>query len=158
MVDLEDGVDILALFAHKPGRRRVLASRAGYGFVLPEDEAIAFRKAGKQVLNVDQAGAAACLEAEGDHLAVIGDNGKLLIFPLNDLPQMARGKGVKLQSYRQGGLRDAAVFFAGDGATWTDAAGRVRVWSEWRDWLGRRAGAGRLAPKGFPASKRFRPK
>jgi topoisomerase-4 subunit A len=158
MVDLEDGVDILALFAHQPGRRRALASKAGYGFVLPEDEAIAFRKAGKQVLNVDGAGAAACLEADGDHLAVIGENGKLLIFPLSDLPQMARGKGVKLQSYRQGGLRDAAVFFAADGATWTDGAGRVRAWSEWRDWLGRRAGAGKLAPKGFPASKRFRPK
>jgi len=110
------------------------------------------------VLNVDGAGAAACLEADGDHLAVIGDNGKLLIFPLSDLPQMARGKGVKLQSYRQGGLRDATVFFASDGATWTDGAGRVRAWIEWRDWLGRRAGAGRLAPKGFPASKRFRPK
>ncbi len=157
MVDLEDRVEILALFAHKPGRRRVLVSKAGYGFILPEGEAIALRKAGKQVLTVDGA-AAACLDAEGDHLAVIGDNGKILIFPLAELPQMARGKGVRLQNYREGGVRDAAVFFASDGATWTDGAGRLHAWPEWRDWLGKRAGAGKLAPKGFPASRRFRPK
>ena len=88
---------------------------------------------------------------------MIGDNGKILIFPLAELPTMARGKGVKLQSFRQGGLRDALVFAAADGAAWTDASGRNRAWPEWRDWLGRRASAGRLAPKGFPASKRFRP-
>jgi topoisomerase-4 subunit A len=76
---------------------------------------------------------------------------------LADLPEMPRGKGVKLQGYRQGGLRDAAVFAAAEGLAWTDAAGRTRAWPEWRDWQGRRAGAGKLAPRGFPASKRFRP-
>ena len=158
MVDLEDRVEILAVFTHKPGRRRVLASGAGYGFIMPEDEAIAMRRAGKQMLNVDAAGAAVCLEAEGDHIAVIGDNGKILIYPLADLPEMARGKGVKLQNYRVGGLRDATVFFAGEGATWIDGAGRVHAWPEWREWLGKRAGAGRLAPRGFPSSRRFRPR
>ncbi|MGI8840456.1 MAG: DNA topoisomerase IV subunit A [Caulobacteraceae bacterium] len=158
MVDLEDRVEILALFAHAPGRRRVLVSKAGYGFILPEDEAIALRKAGKQVLTVDGSGAAACPDADGDHLAIIGDNGKILIFPLAELPRMARGKGVKLQNYREGGLRDAAVFLASDGAAWTDGAGRVHAWPEWRDWLGKRAGAGRMAPRGFPASRRFRPR
>jgi topoisomerase IV subunit A len=155
MLDLDDRVDILDVFAHKPGRKRVLVSKAGYGFVMPEDEAIAFRRAGKQVLNGE---AAVSLEAAGDHLAVIGDNGKLLIFRLDELPEMPRGKGVKLQSYREGGLRDAAIFASEEGASWTDAAGRVRAWSEWRDWLGRRAGAGKLAPRGFPTSKRFRPR
>jgi topoisomerase-4 subunit A len=155
MLDLEDRVDIIDVFAHKPGRKRVLASKAGYGFVLPEDEAISFRRAGKQVLNGE---AVISLEVAGDHLAVIGDNGKVLIFPLAELPQMPRGKGVKLQSYREGGLRDAAVFSADEGASWTDTAGRTRVWTDWREWVGRRAGAGRLAPKGFPASKRFRPR
>jgi len=155
MLDLDDRVDLIDVFAHKPGRKRVLASKAGYGFIMPEDEAIAFRRAGKQVLNGE---AVVSLEAAGDHLAVIGDNGKVLIFPLAELPEMPRGKGVKLQSYREGALRDAAVFNAEDGASWTDAAGRTRVWADWRDWLGRRAGAGRLAPKGFPASKRFRPR
>jgi topoisomerase-4 subunit A len=116
------------------------------------------RRAGKQVLSVDAAGAGFCLAADGDHLAVVGDNGKALIFPLAELPEMPRGKGVKLQSYREGGLRDGLIFKAEDGAAWTTADGRSRAWTDWRDWLGRRAGAGRLVPKGFPASKRFRPK
>jgi topoisomerase-4 subunit A len=155
MLDLDDRVDIVDVFAHKPGRKRVLASKAGYGFIMPEDEAIAFRRAGKQVLNGE---AVVSLEAAGDQIAVIGDNGKLLIFPLAELPEMPRGKGVKLQSYREGGLRDAAVFKSEEGASWTDSAGRARAWPEWRDWQGRRAAAGKLAPRGFPSSKRFRPR
>ncbi|HVN01086.1 MAG TPA: DNA topoisomerase IV subunit A [Caulobacteraceae bacterium] len=158
LLDLDDRVHILALFAHRPGGKRVLASRAGYGFVMPEDEAVAMRRAGKQVLTVDEAGACFCLPAEGDHLAVAGDNGKALIFPLAELPEMPRGKGVKLQSYREGGLRDGLVFAGAEGAAWTDAAGRARAWADWRGWIGRRAGAGKLVPKGFPASKRFRPR
>ena len=158
MIDLDDKVDILDVFAHKPGRRRVLASKAGYGFVMVEDEAVAFRRAGKQVLVVDGKGAAICLEADGDHLAMVGDNGKCLIFPLSELPDMTRGKGVKLQSYREGGLRDVTAFGAETGAAWIDAGGRNREWSDWRQWLGRRASAGKASPKGFPASKRFRPK
>jgi topoisomerase-4 subunit A len=157
MVDLDDRVGILAVFPHKPGRRRLLASRAGYGFILPEEEAVAFRKAGKQVLSVGAAEAAACLTLDGDTVAVVGDNGKILAFPVAELPEMTRGKGVKLQSYRQGGLRDAMVFSAADGLAWTDAAGRTRAWPEWREWQGKRAGAGKMAPRGFPASKRFRP-
>ncbi|HZZ90181.1 MAG TPA: DNA gyrase subunit A, partial [Caulobacteraceae bacterium] len=157
LLDLDDRVSILALFVYKPGAKRVLASKAGYGFIMPEDEAVAMRRAGKQVLGVDQAGACFCLPASGDHLAVIGDNGKALIFPLSELPEMPRGKGVKLQSYREGGLRDGLVFKAADGAAWTTADGRTRAWPDWREWLGRRGSAGRLAPRGFPASKRFRP-
>ncbi len=110
------------------------------------------------MLNVDGGAALICLEAEGDQVAVIGDNGKILIFAMEELPEMPRGKGVKLQSYREGGLRDALVFKAEDGAAWTDSAGRTRAWPEWRDWSGRRSSAGKLAPKGFPTSKRFRPK
>ena len=102
----------------------MLVSRAGYGFIMPEDEAVAFRKAGKQVLSVDPRGAAPVLRRRGRHLAVVGDNGKALIFPLAELPEMPRGKGVKLQSYREGGLRDAQVFSADEGLYWTDAAGR----------------------------------
>ncbi|MDB5451196.1 MAG: parC, partial [Phenylobacterium sp.] len=139
--------------------KRVLASREGYGFILPQDEAIAFRRAGKQVLNVGAKGAAAALPlTAADHLAVIGDNGKILVFPVDELPEMPRGKGVKLQAYREGGLKDAMVFNADEGASWIDAGGRNRQWPEWRDWLGKRAGAGKLFPKGFPTTKRFRPK
>ena len=155
MLDLDDRVGLVDVFAHKPGRKRLIASKAGYGFILPEDEAIAFRRAGKQVLNGE---AVVSLEMDGDRVAVIGDNGKILIFGADELPEMPRGKGVKLQSYREGGLRDALVFSAEAGAAWTDSAGRTRVWPEWRDWVGKRSASGKMAPKGFPASKRFRPK
>jgi topoisomerase-4 subunit A len=158
MLDLDDRVSILDIFAYRPGARRVLASKAGYGFVMPEDDAVAMRRAGKQVLNVDAAEACFCLPVDGDHLAVVGDNGKALIFPMSELPEMPRGKGVKLQSYREGGLRDGLVFTAAEGAAWTTADGRSRAWPDWRQWLGKRASAGKLVPKGFPASKRFRPR
>jgi topoisomerase-4 subunit A len=164
MIDLDDKVGLIDVFPHKPGTKRILASKQGYGFILPEEEAIAFRRAGKQVLNAGDPskkgeGAAVCLAlGNADHLAVIGDNGKLLVFPTAELPEMPRGKGVKLQSYREGGLRDAAAFSEPEGMTTVDPSGRTRAWPEWRDWLGRRAGAGKLAPKGFPATKRFRPK
>jgi topoisomerase-4 subunit A len=154
MIELDDKVDILDVRAHRPGRKLVLASKAGYGFVLPEEEAIANRKAGKQALNVDHRGAAFLLPATGDQLAVIGDNGKALIFPLSELPEMPRGKGVKLQGYREGGLRDGLVFSSDEGPNVVDSGGRNRKWDDWREWIGRRAGAGRLVPKGFP--KRFR--
>ncbi|HQT55178.1 MAG TPA: DNA topoisomerase IV subunit A [Phenylobacterium sp.] len=158
MLDLDDKTDIIDIFPFKAGSRRVIASKEGYGFVMPEEEAISARRAGKQVLNVGAKGAAFAMPATGDHLGVIGDNGKILIFPLAELPEMPRGKGVKLQTYREGGLRDAIVFNETDGATWIDPAGRTRVWAEWKDWLARRAAAGKLAPKGFPTSKRFKPK
>jgi topoisomerase-4 subunit A len=155
MVDLDDRVKIVDVFPHKAGRKRFLASKEGYGFVMPEDEALAFRRAGKQVLNGT---AVVSLEVVGDRVAVIGDNGKILIFDIEELPEMPRGKGVKLQSYREGGLRDALVFIADAGAAWIDSAGRTREWADWKDWIGKRAGAGKLAPKGFPTSKLFRPR
>ena len=158
MIELDDKVGIEAVFTHKPGRKLILASRMGYGFVMPEEEAIASKRGGKQVLTVDAKGVAACLTLEGDQLAVVGDNGKILIFPTSELPEMPRGKGVKLQAYREGGLRDATAFAEVDGASWIDGAGRTHQWDAWREWLGRRAGAGKLTPKGFPATKRFRPR
>lgn len=158
MLDLEDKVGIVDIFPYKAGAKRVIASKEGYGFILPEEECLSARRAGKQVLNAGAKGAAFALPMSGDHFAVIGDNGKILIFPLSELPEMPRGKGVKLQTYREGGLRDGMVFNAEDGGSWIDTAGRTRVWGEWREWLGRRAAAGKLAPKGFPTSKRFKPK
>lgn len=158
MIELDDKVKIVDVFPFKAGRKRILASKLGYGFLMPEEEALANRKAGKQVLTVDAAGAAFCMEAVGDQLAVIGDNGKILIFPIEELPEMPRGKGVKLQSYREGGLRDGLSFNAETGAYWIDTAGRRRDWAEWKEWVGRRAGAGKLAPRGFATNKRFKPK
>ena len=158
MIELDDGTGIVDLFPFKAGRKRVAASTGGYGFLLSEDELVANRKAGKSVLNVDTGHALALAPAEGDHLAVVGDNGKLLVFPLSELPEMGRGKGVKLQSYREGGLRDLLVFAEADGLSTVDPAGRRREWADWRDWSGRRASSGKLAPRGWPANKRFRPK
>jgi topoisomerase-4 subunit A len=158
MVELDDKVGIEAVFPHRPGRKLILASKMGYGFIMPEEEAIASKRGGKQVLTVDSKGVAVCQFLAGDQLAVVGDNGKILVFPLEELPEMPRGKGVKLQTYREGGLRDALAFKAEDGPSWTTSDGRSRAWPEWREWAGRRAGAGKLAPKGFPASKRFKPK
>ncbi len=158
MLDLDDKTKLTAVFPFRAGRKRVLASSAGYGFLVAEDELLANRRAGKSVLNVDDGESRLCLEADGDQLAVVGDNGKVLVFPLAELPEMARGKGVKLQAYREGGLRDGMVFTEAEGGYWTDSGGRRRDWREWREWSGRRAGSGRVAPRGFPASKRFRPK
>ncbi len=155
MIELDDRVKIVDVFPFKAGAKRLIASKEGYGFVLPEEEALANRKAGKQVLNGE---ALVSLPVTGDQAAVIGDNGKLLIFPVAELPEMPRGKGVKLQSFKEGGLRDVAVFAAEDGLATVDPSGRTRVWAEWKEWVGRRAASGRLAPKGFPATKRFRPR
>ena len=158
MIDLEDRVDVVDIFPYRAGAKRLLASKAGYGFVMPEDDAITNRKAGKPVLTVDKAGALACLPITGDRVAVVGDNGKALIFNLDELPEMPKGKGVKLQSYREGALRDIMLFNAETGAAWIDKGGRNVAWPEWSQWVGKRASAGRLVPKGFPAAKRFRPK
>ena len=99
MIDLDDRVGIVDVFVHRAGAKRILASKEGYGFILPEEEAIAFRRAGKQVLNPGPKGALISLPlGAADHLAVIGDNGKILIFPVGELPEMPRGKGVKLQT------------------------------------------------------------
>jgi topoisomerase-4 subunit A len=157
MIDLDDKVGIEAVFPHKPGRKLILASKAGYGFILPEDEALASKRGGKQVLTAE-GGVAACMPATGDQLAVVGDNGKILIFAMDELPEMSRGKGVKLQSYREGGLRDVMTFTAAEGPSWVTSDGRSRAWPDWRDWAAKRAGSGKLAPRGFPASKRFKPK
>ncbi len=160
MVDLEENHDFVEAFVHQPGRKLLLASTAGYGFIVPEDEVIASTRKGKQVMNISEPDEARlAVPVEGDHVAVIGENRKLLVFPLDEVNEMARGKGVILQRYKDGGLWDARVFYRAQGLTWVDAANRTFTleWSELRDWIGTRAQAGRLAPKGFPRSGRFGP-
>lgn len=160
MVDLEAGHDLVEAFIHEPGRRLLVASTAGYGFVVAEDEIVAMTRKGKQVLNV-AAGQEAklCTPVNGDHVAVLGDNRKLLLFPLEELNELTRGKGVRLQRYRDGGLGDAKVFSASQGLTWLDGAGRTFTldMDAATEWLGSRAQAGRLAPRGFPRANRFGP-
>jgi topoisomerase-4 subunit A len=158
MVDIDEGHDLVDLFVHRPGAKRVIASSVGNGFVVPEDELIANTRKGKQVLNVSGAEEAKVIApVAGDRIAVIGQNRKLLIFPLDQLPEMSRGKGVRIQKYKDGGISDVKVFDAGEGLTWTDSSGRNfnKPMSDLADWLGERAQAGRVAPSGFPRNNRF---
>jgi len=156
MVDLPQDVEILMLFIHKPGRKLLLASSAGDGFVVPEDEVIAQTRGGKQVLNVRAPNTAAvCRPVLGDHVAVVGENRKVLVFALDELPEMARGKGVRLQKYKDGGLSDATTFDFSEGLSWLDPAGRTRTETALAEWTGKRAGAGRMAPRGFPRDNKF---
>ena len=146
MIDLDEKAEIVNLLAHQAGGRLLVASKAGYGFVAPEDELLAQKRGGKQVLNGEMLSA---IRVAGDHVATVGDNIKALIFPIAELPEMGRGKGVKLQSYKQGGLADVTVFDGAHGPEWTDGGGRRRQWPDWKDWLGKRAGAGRQGPRGL---------
>ena len=124
------------------------------GFVVAEDDAVAPRRAGKQVLKLGDGEAAACARVAGDTVAVIGENRKLAVFPLSELPEMPRGRGVKLQSYREGGLSDVTTFALADGLSWKTGAGS-RTEKIPESAVGKRAQAGRAAMRGFPRSNRF---
>ncbi|MGE5539102.1 MAG: DNA topoisomerase IV subunit A [Gemmatimonas sp.] len=155
MVDLGNDDDIVALFVHKPGRKLLVASSDGRGFIVNEDEVLAQTRAGKQALNVkDGVTAKAAVPAEGDHVAVIGDNRKLLIFGLDEVPEMARGRGVILQKYGDGGLADVKVFTKKEGLTWRQGE-KEKIETDLRDWLGKRSQAGRLPPQGLARQKSF---
>ncbi len=158
MVDMDQDQDIVAVFVHKPGRKLLVASTDARGFIVPEADVVANTRKGKQVLNVGApAEASLCVPADGDHIAVIGANRKLLVFPLEQVAVMSRGRGVRLQRYKDGGISDAVVFKAEDGLSWMDSSGRsfTRSMIELADWRGDRAQAGRLPPQGFPRSNKF---
>ena len=156
--DMEQEADLISVFPYQGGRKFLVGSTQGRGFVVAEDECLANTRKGKQVLNValpDEARAVAVVE--GELVACIGENRKMVIFPLDQVPEMVRGRGVRLQRYKDGGLSDLKTFEAGDGLSWTDSAGRAfsLTLKELADWRGNRADAGRLAPKGFPRTNRF---
>ncbi|WP_421906055.1 DNA topoisomerase IV subunit A [Mameliella sp.] len=156
MVDLPNEAEIIDIFIHKPGRKLLVASSAGDGFIVPEDEVIAQTRSGKQVLNVRAPSRAmVCKPVDGDHVAVVGENRKVLVFALEELPEMGRGKGVRLQKYKDGGLSDARTFTLGEGLSWQDPAGRTRTETALEEWTGKRAGTGRMAPRGFPRDNKF---
>ncbi len=160
MVDLEENHDFTECFVHQPGRKLLVASTGGYGFVVPEEEVIAATRKGKQILNIaaDEE-ARICVPVDGDHVATVGENRKMLVFKLDEVNEMTRGKGTILQRFKDGALADARVFYKKEGLTWLDAANRTFTleWSELREWVGSRAQAGHLAPKGFPRSNKFGP-
>ena len=150
MIDLDEKAEIINLVAHEPGARLLFASAAGYGFVAPENDLLAHKRGGKQVLNGEMKTMLRVpSNPAADHVAVIGENIKTLIFKLEELPEMSRGKGVKLQNYKQGGMVDVTLFNAEAGPEWVDGGGRRRNWPDWKDWVGKRAGAGRQGPRGL---------
>jgi topoisomerase-4 subunit A len=157
-IDLEQEADVVSVFPHKSERKFLLASRDGRGFIVAESECLANTRKGKQVLNVDAPDEVRALATvAGELVAVIGENRKMLVFPIEQVPEMTRGRGVRLQRYKDGGLSDITTFLAEQGLSWVDSAGRTFALSlrELADWRGNRADAGRLAPKGFPKSNRF---
>jgi topoisomerase-4 subunit A len=156
MVDLPNECDITDLMIFHPAERLLIASTAGDGFIVPSDEVLAMTRAGKAVLTVREGvKTAVCRKVSGDHVAVVGENRKMLVFALAELPEMARGKGVRLQKYKDGGLSDAMPFAMADGLTWKDPAGRTRTEADLTEWQGARATAGKMAPRGFPRDNRF---
>ncbi len=158
MVELGEAETPIALFVHDPDARYVIASDDGRGFQVAGKDFLSGTRKGKQVLN-PAAGAEARVvrPVSGDMIAVAGDNRKVLVFPLSELPEMARGRGVRLQKYRDGGLADLTTFDAATGLSWVDTSGRTWTVEDYDEWRGNRAAAGRMAPKGFPRSNRFRP-
>ncbi len=158
LADMEDGEDVAAVFVYKAGVKMVVASTDGRGFVASQDDMLGNTKKGKMLLNVEAPAKARFIVAvEGDHVAAIGENRKLLCFPVSEIPEMTRGKGVRLQRYKDGGMSDIKTFAMDAGLAWTDPGGRVfNVAREnLAEWTGHRAEAGRLPPKGFPKANRF---
>jgi topoisomerase-4 subunit A len=156
MVDLPNEAEIIDIFVHDPDRKLLVASTAGDGFVVPEAEVLAQTRTGKQVLNVRaDTRALLCKPVRGDSVAVVGENRKVLVFGLDELPEMGRGKGVRLQRYKDGGLSDATTFTRAEGLSWLDPAGRTRTETDLGEWTGKRASAGRMAPRGFPRDNKF---
>ena len=156
-IDLENA-DVVAALAYQGGRKFLVASHQGNGFVVAEDECLGTTRKGKQVLNLKAPDkAAAMTTVDGELAAAIGGNRKMVIFALNQVPEMGRGRGVRLQRYKEKGLSDVTTFTADAGLSWTDTAGRsfTLPMKELKDWRGNRADAGRIAPKGFPKNNKF---
>jgi len=158
MVDMENDQDILTAFVHDASRKLLIVSTGGNGFVIAETEMVANTRKGKQIMNVSMPDETKLVvPVIGDHVAVVGENRKMLTFPLSQVPEMSRGKGVRLQRYKDGGVSDVKCFAIATGLSWEDSAGRSfsKVGDELLEWMGDRAGVGRSVPKGFPRSGKF---
>jgi topoisomerase-4 subunit A len=150
MLDMGDST-IVQMMLHRGGRRFLLAASDGRGFLAPEDDVVAQTRTGKQVLLLGTgAEARVCIVVDGDTVAVIGDNRKLLLFPLAEVPEMARGRGVALQKFKDGQLADARTFRWADGGWWRGGGD-----TDLRPWRGERGQAGRLPPPGFPRARKL---
>ncbi|MEQ9327723.1 MAG: DNA topoisomerase IV subunit A [Rhodospirillales bacterium] len=154
-IDLPNDHDIVDMFVHQPQRKLLVASSSGKGFIVSENDVVAQTRSGTQILTVKgDAEAMVCRAAAGDSVAVVGENRKILVFALEEIPEMTRGQGVMLQRYKDGGMSDVKVFTATDGLSWRIGE-RTRTETDLTPWLGKRGSAGRLAPRGFATSNRF---
>ena len=155
-LEVPESETIVSMFVPQDKTRRIVASSKGYGFIVPEAELISSTRKGKIILNVGpKESMAVCIKVEGDLTASIGKNRKLVIFKTDELPEMVRGKGVKIQSFGDGGLIDLKTFNKADGLTWIDSGGRQQSADDWKDWIGKRAQSGRLPPRGFNKNGKF---
>ncbi|KZY55118.1 DNA topoisomerase IV subunit A [Erythrobacter sp. HI0063] len=159
-LDIDAGSQIVAAIVHRPKQRLLLAADTGKGFAANTDDLLAETRKGRQVVNLKgeaKLQVVRPIAAEDDHVAVVGDNRKLVVFNLEELPELARGQGVQLQRYRDGGLSDAITFKLEDGLSWTMGGkeGRTRTENEMWQWKVARGGAGRMPPQGFPRDNRF---
>jgi topoisomerase-4 subunit A len=155
---MEQDAELISAFRYQGGRKFLVASKSGRGFVVAEDECLANTRKGKQVLNVKPPDAAqAVAPVEGELVAAVGENRKMVIFALNQVPEMARGRGVRLQRHKDGGLSDVTTFKAGDGLRWIGEGGRTSILSlkELAAWRGNRGDAGRVRPDRFLANLKF---
>ena len=156
MVDLPNECDIINIHKYNQKNNLIIASTSGDGFVVPMNEVLAQTRSGKQILNVKGSVKAAVSRIVcGDYVATVGENRKVLIFAIEELPVMQRGKGVRLQKYKDGGLSDIKTFSFEDGLSWLDPAGRTRTETELGEWKSKRASAGKMAPRGFPRNNKF---
>jgi topoisomerase-4 subunit A len=159
-IDLDAEVDIVQLLVARPEMKVLIASSDGKGFVTSGEATLAETRKGKQLVNTRPGARVAVVRAipdEADAVAVVGENRKMVVFPLSELPELGRGQGVTLQRYRDGGLSDAIAFRLHDGLSWAlgGESGRIRTETDLGPWRAARGAAGRMPPIGFPRSNRF---
>jgi len=167
MIDLPSEANIIALFVHQENAKLLIASNIGDGFIVAEEEVEAQTRNGKQVLNLaSDCYAVKCCRVKGDHVAIISVSGKLLVFPVSELPEMVRGKGVRLQKYNESkgrqrslefdrGLSDITTFNLSNGLSWPIGGGKVRTETDMTPWVAKRASVGKKTPHGFPKKNVF---
>lgn len=154
--DIANDEEVVDMFIYEPSRRLLLASSVGKGFIVLEDDVVAQTRGGKQILNPPvKSEAVVCKPITGDKVAVIGQNRKLLVFDVEEIPEMKRGQGVTLQKYKQGLMSDLKIFKAEDGLSWPQGANRVRTEMDLTYWTGKRGTAGKIPPVGFPRNNTF---